>query len=53
MADQFSRLRTGDSFWYERDYPLSIIDEIDETFLSNVIMRNTPLVGLQENVFKY
>ena len=53
VAQQFERLLVGDRFFYTWDDDLSAADVsmIMKTSLSDVIMRNTDIVGLQENVF--
>lgn len=51
IADQFSRLRDGDRFWYQNLFTGRQIDEIEQTSLSDIIMRNTSITSLQENVF--
>ena len=53
VAQQFERLLVGDRFFYTWDDELSAADVsmIMNTSLSDVIMRNTDIVGLQENVF--
>jgi len=52
LADQFERLRDGDRFWYEADADLDDIRaEIEATRLRDIIVRNTGVVNLQENVF--
>ncbi len=55
LADQFERVRDGDRFWYEND-PFFIGDallmaEMQSTTLAEIILRNTDLTGLQDNVF--
>lgn len=53
LNDQFSRLMTGDRFFFMWDSELaqSEIDLLMNTRLSDVIGRNTSLAGLQGNVF--
>ena len=57
LADQFTRVRDGDRFWYENDpffkYHKDIMMEVKKTTLSDIIKRNTTVDGeLQKNVFK-
>jgi len=54
LSDQFRRLRDGDRFYYENDPTLSERQKniIRNTTLSDIIMRNTSITGLQRNVFK-
>ena len=53
MEQQFNHLRRGDRFYYEIDEGLSALEKskIKGTRLSEVIMRNTNVIGLQYNVF--
>jgi peroxidase len=53
LADQFTRLRDGDRFWYRRDPAFSATElaALEATRLSDVIRRNTSLTNLQDNVF--
>ncbi len=51
MVDQFSRLRAGDSRWFERAFAGRELGIIRATHLSDVIKRNTSLTTLQANVF--
>lgn len=51
IADQFERLRDGDSHWHERTFSGSQLAAIKATRLSEVIRRNTALTKLQDNVF--
>ena len=52
IRDQFIRLRDGDPLYYENDAELEGIEEnISETRLSHVILRNTEIESLQCNVF--
>ncbi|MEX2318008.1 MAG: peroxidase family protein [Pirellulales bacterium] len=50
---QFSRLRDGDRFWYENDPAFSAaeVSMLRDTRLSDIILRNTGVRNLQENVF--
>lgn len=53
LVRQFSDLRDGDRFWYQRDLPGAVVDEIDQTRLSDIIRRNTNIGSeLQTNVFE-
>jgi len=53
MNQQFSDLRDGDRFYYEIDPGLSVeeIQEIKNTRLYDIIMRNTALTDMPEEVF--
>lgn len=53
MIDQFTRLRAGDPFWSESRPDLTDTDreEIWNTSLSDVILRNTDVEALQDDVF--
>ncbi len=53
MEVQFTNLRDGDRFYYESDPGLSSeeIEEIKNTRLTDVIMRNSGVAELQDNVF--
>jgi hypothetical protein len=53
MVDQFTRLRDGDSNWYERAFFGSQLAAIKATHLSDVIRRNTTITKIQDNVFFY
>jgi hypothetical protein len=53
LADQFTRLRDGDRFWYERDLQDSQLDAARHTTLADVIRRNTTTTNLQDNVFVF
>jgi len=53
LADQFERLRDGDSNWYERQFSGSQLAAIKSTRLSDVIRRNTTITKIQDNVFFY
>ena len=47
LADQFTRLRDGDSFWYEQRFDEDEIRILEETTLSDIIMRNSDVDHLQ------
>ena len=53
LKDQFQRLRDGDRFFYENDPLLASTDiqEINTTKLSHIIMRNTNIDTIDEDVF--
>lgn len=53
LKQQFERLRGGDRFWYENDPELTaaVKEEISQTTLSEVILRNTSITQLASNVF--
>ncbi len=53
MKEQFSRLRDGDRFYFENDAALSAedIEEIKNTRLVDIIMRNTGVSLMQGNLF--
>ncbi len=43
MADQFTRLRDGDRFWYEGYLPTDMVDLVNEQTLSTIIRRHTSI----------
>ena len=52
LRDQFMRLRDGDRFWYRNcGFDQRQVAEIEGTRLSDILMRNSGVVGLQRNVF--
>ncbi len=51
LKDQFERVRDGDRFWYELVFDGEELDEIRNTKLSDIILRNTTLTNVQDNVF--
>jgi hypothetical protein len=53
IADQFTRLRDGDRFWYENAFSGRQLDQIRSTQLSDIIRGNTDLTNLQDNVFVF
>ena len=55
LKDQFSRLRSGDRFWFQNPGVLSKTQaaEVEKTLLSDIIKRNSKLQNLQPLVFKF
>ncbi len=51
LADQFTRLRDGDRFWYQRVFSGAQLASLENTTLADIIERNTGVRGLQDNVF--
>lgn len=56
LKDQFERVRDGDRFWYENriannELSQFQIDMIENTLLSDIILRNTDIDMIQKNVF--
>ncbi len=53
LKDQFTRLRSGDRFWFQNAGVLSQAQaaEVEKTLLSDIIKRNTKLKNLQPMVF--
>jgi len=56
LKDQFERSRDGDRFWYENritndELSQFQIDMIENTLLSDIILRNTEIDMIQKNVF--
>jgi ABC-type transporter Mla subunit MlaD len=51
VGDQFTRLRDGDRFYYERLFQGKQLKELRNTHLSDIIKRNTTITNLQTNVF--
>ena len=41
VYDQFTRLRDGDRFWYELEFEGAQLEEIENTTLADIILRNT------------
>jgi peroxidase len=49
---QFTALRDGDRFWYQNSgFSPQQLGEIERTRLSHILMRNTGVTGLQDQVF--
>ena len=51
IADQFTRLRDGDRFWYTRTLSSRDLSMVENSTLADIIERNTGVEGLQNNVF--
>ncbi|HSQ56281.1 MAG TPA: peroxidase family protein, partial [Gemmata sp.] len=51
LIDQFTRLRDGDSFWFERTFSGTALSNLEKTSLSDLIRRNTGADVVQDNVF--
>ena len=52
IADQFSRTRDGDRFFYlNDDHLLSLAPDIGSTTLSDIIRRNSTITNIQDNAF--
>jgi hypothetical protein len=52
LADQFTRLRDGDRFWYTEYLPTELVNEVNNTTLGMIIKRNTDIGDeMSDNVF--
>ncbi|MGF1492336.1 MAG: peroxidase family protein [Microcoleaceae cyanobacterium] len=52
IADQFTRLRDGDRFWYESNPVVeALAPDVGDANLAEIIENNSDIVGLQDNVF--
>ena len=52
VTDQFTRLRDGDRYWYENaQFDELWLNEIGDSRLSAIIMRNTTIDAMQSNAF--
>ncbi|MBL9094032.1 MAG: carboxypeptidase regulatory-like domain-containing protein [Planctomycetaceae bacterium] len=51
IADQFTRLRDGDRFWYQNTLNKDQVRQVEQTTLADVVRRNTTVSSLQQNVF--
>ena len=54
IADQFTALRDGDRLWFENQgLDPRTLAEIESTTLSDLILRNTDTVNIQDDAFVY
>lgn len=54
VADQFTRLRDGDRFWYQNgQLDPELLVEIEATRLSDIVLRNTDTRHLQADLFLF
>ena len=51
VADHFERLRDGDRFWHQSVFTGDALRQIEATSLADIIVRNTTVTNLQDNVF--
>lgn len=51
LLDQFTRLRAGDRFWYERTLDAADLQRVKATRLSDIVLRTTGITTLQPNLF--
>ncbi|HEX4142743.1 MAG TPA: peroxidase family protein [Pirellulales bacterium] len=51
LATQFEALRDGDRYFYENADPASLVNQLNNTTLAQIIERNTNITNLQPNVF--
>lgn len=52
LVDQFTRLRSGDRFWYEAYLPADLVNMVNQQTLSTIIKRNTGVGDeLSDDVF--
>lgn len=52
LADQFTRLRDGDSFWYETRLSVDELATVSNATLADIIERNSGIGHMQDDVFK-
>jgi hypothetical protein len=53
LATQFEALRDGDRYFYENADPPSLVKQLNNTTLAQIIERNTDITNLQPNVFLF
>jgi hypothetical protein len=53
VVNQFTRLRDGDRFWYERDLTPNELSMVRGTSLADIIKANSTITNLQNNVFVF
>ncbi len=52
LKEQFSRIRSGDRFWYSQRLPKKLVKKINRIRLSDIIKRNSHITHLQPNIFQ-
>jgi peroxidase len=53
VVNQFTRLRDGDRFWFERDLTSNELSMVRGTSLADIIKANSTNTNLQDNVFVF
>lgn len=53
IANQFSRIRDGDRFWYQQAFSGPLLQQIEHTTLTDIALRNTNLTNLQTQPFVF
>ncbi|HEX8915795.1 MAG TPA: peroxidase family protein [Humisphaera sp.] len=53
LADQFTRLRDGDRFWYQASLTREEMREVGQIRLSDIVKANTGLKNIQPNAFVF
>lgn len=51
IVDQFTRLRNGDRFWYQKSFGGRELADLEKTTFTDLIRRNTSLTTVQNNAF--
>lgn len=51
LLHQFTALRDGDRFWYEDRFDGEFLEDLQDTTLADIILRNTDIKYLQQNIF--
>lgn len=51
LKDQFERIRDADRFWYQLEFSGAALQEIEQTTLADIILRNTGVSNIPANVF--
>lgn len=51
LSVQFTALRDGDRFWYQRHLPPKLVSVVERQTLSDIIRRNTGIDEIQTHVF--